>query len=196
MTDKTKLSSIIKAEARMAMPELVSIFISKYETELYDRKNNLQETISKLHKALEILDKKVTETADFSKYENVCVKRFDLVSFLNDDALIDWEKGTVHQSVGFHHLDINGVIDKSRRTSNFHKSFSEDILIKDKNLHEKLSTEIEDTEAKLSTIAAKIGDMSRKERQVKARISELRLKEQGLTSLLDDQNMLQLIKID
>ena len=38
--------------------------------------------------------------------------------------------------------------------------------------------------------------MSRKERQVKARISEMRLQEQGLEGFLQDKEMLALIKID
>jgi len=196
MSDKTKLSSIIKAEARMAMPEIVSIFISKYETELYDRKNNLQESIFELRKDVEILNAKVEKAGDFSKYDNVCVKRLDLVSFLNNDIKVDWEGGTIQRSVSFYHLDTKGVVDKSKGSSNFRKTFKENISIKDMKLHEKLHTEIDAASAKLSTVAAKIADMSRKERQVKARISELRLEEQGLTSLLDDQNMLQLIKID
>jgi len=196
MSNKNQLSSIIKAEARMAMPEIVSVFISKYETELYDRKNNLQEIISKLHKDVLILDAKVKKTGDFSKYDNVCIKRLDLVSFLNNDIKVDWEGGTIQRSVGFYHLDTKGVVDKSKGSSNFRKTFKENISIKDMKLHESLHTEINNAQAKLSTVAAKIGDMSRKERQVKARISELRLKEQGLTSLLDDQSMLQLIKID
>jgi len=108
MSNKNQLSSIIKAEARMAMPEIVSVFISKYETELYDLKNNLQETISKLHKDVLILDAKVKKTGDFSKYNNVCIKRLDLVSFLNNDIKVNWDEGTIQQSVGFYHLDDKG----------------------------------------------------------------------------------------
>lgn len=187
------LSDIIKAEAKIALPEVVSVFISKYESELYDRKATLQENIAQHTKDLATHEKTVISAADFSKYEGIKVPMLKLVSELKNEINLSWDEETVSAVVTFRNTDEESRYD---RQTGFSKSFSSAISKAHIKLREAILKESAILTSQLSVILAKIGDMSRKERQVKARISEMRLEEQGLTEFLQDKEMLMLIKID
>ncbi len=187
------LSDIIKAEAKIALPEVVSVFISKYESELYDRKATLQENIAQHTKDLATLEKVVIGAADFSKYNGVKVPELKIVSELKDEINLSWDEETVSTVVTFRNTDEENRYD---RQTGFSKRFSSTINKTHLKTRIAFLKESATLTSQLSVILAKIGDMSRKERQVKARISEMRLEEQGLTEFLNDKEMLLLIKID
>ena len=83
-----KLADIMKAEASIAMPEVISIFLSKYETELYERKATLSDKISQLTKEGESLTTTTLTKADFKEYENIKIPKFDLISFQRNERKI------------------------------------------------------------------------------------------------------------
>jgi hypothetical protein len=190
------LSSIISAEAKIAMPEVISIFISDYETKLYDRKTELQQKIHDLKKDLEIHVNTVAKSGSFKKYIGVKVPKLGLISRSGGEANVSWENGTISMKICFDDVDETGKMDAKRNSgNNFSKSFTVDITDFAMRTFKNLKKKIDEESANLSRTVGLIGDMSRKERQVKARISELRLKEQGLEGFLADKEMQKLISI-
>ena len=180
-----KLSSIIKAEAKIALPEVVSVFISKYESELYDRKANLSETIAQHTKDLATHEKTVISAADFSKYDGIKVPLLKIISAIDDELSLDWEEETVSQRITFHNTDED-VTARHGRSTGFGKNFTSKISKQHIKLRDAILHDREQAQSQLTVILAKIGDMSRKERQVKARIREMRLEEQGLEGFLKE----------
>lgn len=189
-----KLSSIIKAEAKIAMPEVVSVFISKYENELYERKATLSETIAQHNKDLATHEKTVISAADFSKYADIKVPKLGIVSVIKDEIVINWDEETITAVIGFENMEEAKY--RRDRSTNFSKRFTSPISVKNIRLRDAVLKEVGEATSQLAVIISKIGDMSRKERQVKARISEMRLQEQGLEGFLQDKEMLKLIHIE
>lgn len=186
----TELSNIIKTDAKIALPEIVSIFVAKHETQLYDQKDALQESISTSQKDLTMHEAVVLGTADFKKYDNITIPILELVSVLKGDASVNWETGLINQTVTFHNVG------KGReKHTGFAKSFSMDIGKGYVKTRDSIRKSIQNDTDDLKSILAQISDMSRKERQIKARISEIRLEESGLTDFLKDKEILKLIQL-
>lgn len=188
---KGQLSQIMSAEAKIGMNEVVSVQLAKYETGLYDRKEELSKRIGDLQKDLEMHNKVALKGADFKKYVGIKAPLLGLISRLKGDPTLSWEEGEIHQNVGLYHTDTT----KRDDTTGFSKSFSLPINKVHIEAREKMLADIEQTQDDLKTIVSAISNMSRKERQVKARISEIRLKEAGI-NLAEDEELAQLIKID
>ena len=186
-----QLSQIMSAEAKIGMNEVVSVQLAKYETGLYDRKEELSKRISDLQKDLEMHNKVALKDANFTKYEALTITKLGLITKLKGEPTLSWEKGEIHQNVGLYHTDTT----KRDNTTGFSKSFSLPINTVHIEARGKMLADIEQTQNDLKTIISAISNMSRKERQVKARISEIRLKEAGI-NLAEDEELAQLIKID
>jgi len=183
-----KLSEIMSAQATIAMPEVISVFISKYETDLYNRKSELTIEIGNLKKDLEMLQASTLAKADFSSYDEIKISKLGLVTYITEPK-INWDDGKFTCQVGLREDETRG---KDYRLD---KQVIQDIPKSFLKQHEALKETLRQTTDNLQDILAKISDMSRKERQVKARISELRLKEQGLEDFLQDKEMQKLIAI-
>ena len=192
MTEQTKqsLSTIIKTKAKMAMPEMTSIFLSKYEDQLYNLKNELTENLSDTRKQLETHQEtvKLKAQSKFEKYNNQTMKNLGLTSQVPEPSSFELDFYNAEVTCNVRILD-----EKERNKCSVEVTTK--ITKADVETYEDLNKKIEDYKNKLTSTVNKIGDMSRKERQVKARISELRLEEAGLTNLLEDQEMLKLIEI-
>lgn len=188
MSKSTELSTIMQAEAKIALPEIVSIFVAKHETALYERKAALQATIAANNKDLEILHTVALKSANFDKYDDVAIPKLDLVSYLKNGPTLNWDNKSISQIVGLNCTD--------KTSTGFSRTYSIAILKVHLESYKDINKMIADDSNELKNIALQISDMSRKERQIKARISEVRLEEQGLTDFLNDKAILQLIKID
>ena len=188
-----KLSSIMTANAKIAMPEVVSVFISKYETELYDTKASLQKRIAATKKDIELLEASATQKADFSKYGGEKLNQLKLVTYVSQEVTIDWQEGMFTGHVG-----LQSIV-KGKEKPVVH-SFSYKIyqavpktLI---NQRQKLRESLGVLQTEIQNVIGLISDMSRKERQIKARISELRLEEEGLEGFLQDKQMASMLQIE
>ena len=186
----SKLSTILSASASIALPEIVSVFINKYETELYTSKDQLNEKINGLQSELNLLKETVASKADFSKYEKLGIPTFNLTAKVRKSLSIDWESRVVEAMVDFRTPRKANANDLTTR---FTETVTAPIIKRDLATFEKISNDLSEARSQLSQILTSLSDMSRKERQVKARISELRLEEQGLTDFLKDEQILALI---
>lgn len=189
---KQELTSVISTNATIALPEIVAIFLSKYETDLYDRKAILQDDITGVKDYIIKHDKVVLKATKFDEYIGLKIPKLNIESVKEEDPKISWSLGTTSIVIGIQSTDTP----KRDRYSNFNKTFTKPVPKADITTHNSLITKMEKIQAQLSNILNQITDMSRKERQVKARISERRLKEQGLEHFIKSPEMLELIKID
>lgn len=187
-----KLSEIMTANAKIAMPEMVSIFLSKYENALYEKKDTTQEEMNKLDKDWEIAKAVILKKADFKKYLGAKLPGFKAVTRMHGEPSIDWEQGIYEATISLVFIGDkkDQFTDSGFRYRATHPVAASDL--KTKKDFEKRRAELQ---AQLSATVAKIGNMARKERQVKARISEMRLEEAGLTDFLQDKEMQALIEI-
>jgi len=187
---KGQLSQIMTAEAKIGMTEVVSVQLAKYETSLYDRKDELSKNIGLLQKDLEMHNAVALKGADFKKWDGIPFAKMGLITRLKNAPTLSWEAGKIRQEIGLYHTDQG-----TNNSTGFSKSFSVPIAKQNIVARNKMLKDIEEATDALKTVVSAISNMSRKERQVKARISEIRLQEAGI-DLNADAELAKLTKID
>jgi len=187
----SKMLSNISSEVKVGMDEVVNVFVSKYEDDLYEKKNGLSKEIKMLdveivneHKVLEnLVDKK-----DYVLGSNV----LNLVSEVKSLTVnVDEVKGEVKIVVSV------GVFEKDKRNySSLNQRIEFVINNQDSKKLFKLKNEVDNLRVELLSVMNLIKDISRKERKIRSKISEMKLKESGFETLLESKEMLKLIEID
>jgi len=187
MNNDKPLSTIITAEAKIAMPDVVAIFLSKYETELIDQKRSLQTKVLSLKKELEVLDKTAVKTDKFKKHVGLSILKLDITSYISEAPRLNWDTESI--------IAVIGLRNKKGYSYKFAKQIETPILPIHFKAYRRINNEIDTNTRLLEETMCHLSDMPRKERQIKARISELRLQEQGLEGFLADSQMQKLIQL-
>lgn len=188
----TELSSVIETNAQLALPDIVAIFLAKYETDLYEKKSELSSIVSGIRKEIEDLDDLVLKAANFKPYEGLKMPKLNLVSKLDSKPTINW---TIKEVCATIKVGLAKPGPGHLRTSDFKQEVSLPIKKADITKRQKLLEDVADRKDQLGDIIGLITDMPRKERQIKGAIGARRLKEQGLEDFINSTEMRKLIEI-
>jgi hypothetical protein len=191
MNTKTELSTVISTDANVDLQDIAAIFLSKYETDLYELKKTLTTEIHGLASEIELLTGTVVQKTDFSRYEKLGIPELELITEISDKPEVKWERQAVVVSVSL----ISTERSASKRPL-MNKDVEKPILKPDLKKYAILTKARLSSKARLSECVTKISNMSRKEREIKGRISEQLLREKGLEHFVADAQMLQLISVD
>ena len=182
----------MSANVNVGMNEVVSVFVAKYEDGLFAKKDALSGDIRALKAELAQIDKSVAELVDLSEYAtSVPALGF---TFAADKAEVAWEgnyyspKNTICIVLNMYDKSDRGVAVYSKRIN---KAIPPSFIAK----REEVNKALEQKNADLLEVMGLIKSVSRKERQIRGRISEMKLAESGFSGLLDNPEMLQLVQI-
>lgn len=199
---KVAVFNEINTSMNIGLDEVVSIFVSKYEDNLYVEKSRIEGDL-KANATRQAANKAAIlgcRTVDIDNFVNSIATTgpvtFNLevskpqVIINNDDNLIKYtiqidahEVGQPRNNSGY-----------SRDTVDVIKTF--DIpkqLITERTANSDARSDLEN---ELMTVLANINDIGRKERKVRGEISSRKLEEAGMEELLKDAGMLKLIQLD
>lgn len=165
---------------QVGMDEVVSVFVSRYEDSLIEQRNDLQKQVV----AINVSIKKVVEdtTKLVQAYLDTLPTSADIgplhlnVSY-SDIALI-WNKGTAQYNVSLSSVDA----DAGRYQNKLNTVLTYPVEVEEYNSLIEQKTVIT---GQLGEVNNALRDVSRKERQIKGKIAELKLTELGLTDLLE-----------
>lgn len=183
----------MSANVNVGMDEVVSVFVSKYEDGLFAKKDELAAVIRTLKQELADFDKTITDMVDPTEYE---AKVPNLgMTFKMGDVSIHWDKHWQYAANTFV-IDVN-MFDSSakREGSVFTKNIIKPIPSKIVKQRTEVKQAIDDKNAELMEVMGQIKGVGRKERQIRGRISELKLAESGMADLLTNSDMLKLVEI-
>jgi len=175
-------SNEMMLNAKVDMADIVSVFANKYEDALHKDADMARTGIKNLRLDIQNLEKESLASVNVSK---LLVKHPLFASVkevhhsLNSDSV----------NVEFSLLNADGG-----RVATVTKSFK--LLKKFTDKRDKLIRELSDVEGVLTTSLQKLRDLPRKERQIKARIVERKLENSGMSDLLEDTEMQNLIALD
>jgi uncharacterized protein YdcH (DUF465 family) len=191
---KKDLVSQMSSDVNIGIDEVVSVFVSQYEDKLFERKQDLSKQIKSVKTNLTSLDKRLEDSIDQSQYVGE-IPHLNIKSFV-DSVSVCWdEKGK-----NIPHVSVNVTIEDADNSSSYRGSISKTITVttskEEVKLHSSLTTEQEDLNGQLLEVMGQIKSVSRKERQIRGRISEMKLKESGFDNLLESSEMLSLIQLD
>jgi NTP pyrophosphatase (non-canonical NTP hydrolase) len=192
MTKSTNLTEIT-TNVTVGMDEVVSVFISQYETNLFDKKDQLSGKIKQAKAALKGLDASLVSSINRSDYE-MTNSVIGIVSKV-EDVLISWKNGRVKVST----IGINVDIKSTDKSDDYRSSMSKTVHVlitkQDEDEYETLTSELSSLTEELTEVMQLVKSVSRKERQVRGEISKRKLQESGLSSLLEDDSMLALVQL-
>ena len=182
------LVSAITTDVNVGMDEVVSVFVSKYETELFDRKEDLSKKVKETRSELSGLNKKVKNSINKSEY--TLSLPFIKVSSKVNEIKVDWEDEKIKIELVVSDDEKNGY------NSVLFKTIEVSIDKLDMKEHVSLSDKLTDLNGQLTEVLGLIKSVGRKERQIRGRISEMKLKESGLADLVNNEDLISLVKLD
>ena len=192
MTQLTALNQI-SANVNVGMDEVVSVFVAKYEDGLFAKKDELSAAIRTLKQEMGDFDKTIIESVDPSEYDaKVPTLGF---TFKMGEVSIRWEKNWQGEA-NTYTISVDMYDSSAKRDGAvFTKSIVKPIPSKIVKQREEVKKALEDKNAELMEVMSQIKSVGRKERQIRGRISEMKLAESGFSGLLDNPEMLQLVQI-
>lgn len=187
----------IATDVKVGMEDVVSVFLSRYENSLHDLRTTKQAEMAELNKQIKTLtDAELKRATDLVKQAIVTTQDIGLVILeqkLDGDVVIEWSKKVLNFNLAttVRSKSVTGDAYRSKTSgtvggqveidSNVQKQYQE--LIEKK---QKIADE-------LTVINNNLRDMSRKERQVKGQIAEMKLSSCGMEQLLQEPTLLALI---
>lgn len=181
------------SNVNVGMDEVVSVFLSQYESNAFARKNELQEAIKQLKAARKQTAKEVAGRVDISGYSltNTVIG----ISASVTNVQIDWTGNKRTKPAVVVTVEVVDT-DNPDSYHNLDKQFRTPLTKAELTAREKGELELTELNDQLSEVMTQIKTIGRKERQVRGRIAEMKLKESGFESLLENPEMLALVQLD
>jgi hypothetical protein len=185
----------INTNISIGMDEVVSVFVAKYEDGLFTKKDELTNAIKAAKAELVRIEEELIAFSETTKAQfEVNVPALD-ITFRVTKIEINWDNNRYNPNT------IQFVVDgeefsKSNSCGqirlNRFRPIPESVLAQEKAINAQLKAR----SAELFVVLESIKSVGRKERQIRGRISELKIAESGLSSLLTNPDMLKLVHIE
>jgi hypothetical protein len=202
MTEKTEVAvahtnnllAAMNVNADVGMNEIVSVFVAKYEGNMIAKKDELSAKLKVVKKELADIDTDLINGVDKARY-NVVVPFYGY-KIAATDVSVQWEKSyscdpfQVRITVAM--TDPNAAReDRQLMTQYLTEPIPKEVIARRAEI---LST-IDSLTAELAAVLTELKAVSRKERQIRGRISEMKLAQSGYSGLMDNPELLQLIEM-
>ncbi len=199
-----KALQAMTADVNVGIDEVVSVFVSQYEDNLFAKKKELSSEIKRVKSEVKSLDKRLIGSVDRTEYD-IKVPVLNLTSKVDEITIVwkgdededDYRSRKVKTSSLIITLEIKDEdSDGDRYDRSMNKRITKKILKTDENIHTTLLSDLNGLSGELTEVLSLIKSVSRKERQVRGRISARKLEESGYEGLLNDTEMLKLVQLD
>lgn len=197
MTETKSFIDSMSSKVNVGMDEVVYAFVAKYEDRLFEKKGVLQKRLKKTKQELTDLTNRLRSSIDTSQYERT-IPVLDLTSRVERVEVV-WESGCYDGPNFKPAIRVNINIEDNvagRRPARLKKVVEFPISTNDVNRHKELNEKVSDLSAELTEVLTLIKTVSRKERQVRGRIAEMKLKDSGYEGLLNSPDLLALVQLD
>ena len=199
-----KALQAMTADVNVGIDEVVSVFVSQYEDNLFAKKKELSAEIKRVKSEVKSLDTRLIGSVDRSVYD-IKVPVLNITSKVDEVSIVwkgdededDYRSRKIKNSTIIVTLELK---DEDSDADRYDRTLSKRIKVKitktDENIHTALLKEQSSLSGELAEVMGLIKSVSRKERQVRGRISARKLEESGYEGLLNDNEMLKLVQLD
>ncbi len=202
MTDKALQA--MTADVNVGIDEVVSVFVSQYEDNLFGKKKELSGAIKRVKGEVKALDKRLIASVDRTVYD-IKVPVLNITSKVDEVSLV-WKGDEDEDDYRSRKVKASSIIitleikDEDKDGDRYDRTMGKRITTKisktDENIHTALLSELSGLSGELTEVLSLIKSVSRKERQVRGRISAKKLETAGYEGLLNDKEMLALVQLD
>jgi len=185
----------IQNNINVGMEDVVAVFLSRYETSLHTERATLQKEMGLINGQIKTLhDGFLTLVKEWVEHSGtVGVNNFGLVEVevkLEKNLNVDWNKGVVNYvlETSVRSLSVDADTYRSKSSGTVAGVHTIDVTEYNQLMEQKnVLTE------KLTIVNNNLRDVSRKERQVRGQLAELKLKNLGMEDLLNEPTLIGLI---
>jgi len=190
------IDKLIEVDAKIDLDAVVSVYVSQYEDKLFTKKKDLSKKIKGVKDDLKIQEKTLERSVDRTQYD-IIIPVLDLISKV-DSVNVNWKSdddfvgSTIKIEVSVYEKE------KTDRYSRDHLTTTRKVAVPAKDIRNKTAweKELEGLNAELLETMSAIKGVSRKERQVKGKISGMKLDAGGHGALLNSPDLLALVQLD
>ena len=195
---KGKLDLFKLDDIKLGSEEVINVFISKWEDELYGKKKEYSKSVSDVKKKIEGWENKIINEGKklgrslerVIEDLNVKVVFKDKVEKYEKNVSIDYDDELIVVNVKIMGMD-NGRNNGGLLVVKNYKINRDDV-----REYEVLSDELVEEKRKLEEVLLEIRNISRKERKIKGVISEKKLESEGYDELLNDNDINSILKLE
>lgn len=184
--------SNIKTDINVGMDEVVTVFISKYETDLYAKKDDLSRQIKDKKKEIADIETQLIKSVDTSQYTTT-IQLLNITSKCKDVS-VQWANRENPNRIVVE-VELKDEDSESRYSSTFGKNIYIPIDAVTASLRDELVEQEKELSQEMVDVMLLTKSVSRKEREVRGRIAEKKLNEAGYSELLNDADMLKLVQL-
>jgi len=178
-------------DIEVSMDDVVSAFVSQYENNLFDRKKELGKDIRKLESDLEDVEKTVRKTVTGTEFKQTGMP-FGLKVIVNEGSVRWTENPKPHVTFA---ITVEEK-DSSRYSNKIHFNKDKPIPAALVKKYNKIADALKEIRTDLNEVLINLKSVNRKERQVRGRIAMRKLEDSGYASLMQDDELLQLVQLE
>lgn len=175
-------------DLQVSMDDVVSAFVSQYETNLFTRKAELSKTIKGLEKDASDNQEVLLDEVNGSQWEGEKLP-FGMTYKVSDGA-VRWEDKEVSFA-----LDVKGPKQGYYGNTISIKKTSK-IPAKFLRTRKKIEDQLSELRSELSDVLMSLKQVTRKERQVRGRIAMRKLEDSGYASPMQDAELIKLVQLE
>lgn len=165
----------IDINAQVGINEVVAIYVSKYETNLSDKKKLIADAIRSTKHEIEELIEMIRGSINVSKYANVDLSVLGLTA----EGEVDLFWTTDYRGKQYtYRISVNVKGDQHRHINLFQRDFP--MNTQHVAAYESLTAKLKEQEFELQQVIMDLKAVNQKERQVRARLAEMKLQEAGV----------------
>lgn len=187
MTAGTALSAMT-VNANVGMTEVVSVFVAKYETNLFNKKDQLSAAIKAVEAQMAAQDKFMIDSVDTSAFKG-SLPMLGLTYKVKEVSL-QWD-----ESYRDNFTIVTSVAFMEGKDQLWTKAVKTPMSQVDIDGHQRLNAELDRLAGERLEVMNLIKSVGRKERQIRGRIAELKLEQAGMSDLLINPELTGLIQI-
>jgi hypothetical protein len=185
----------MSADVNVGINEVVSVFVAKYEDGLFEKKASLSKRIKDVKKSLADLNKELINSVNRQQYHQqvtllnmeIRVKDVDVIWAIDYPNLSN--TNSIRVNLGLFALNDH------TRYSQVGNEIYEPLSSVTVETHDNLSHELSQLNDDLMEVLTLIKSVSRKERQIRGKISEMKLEQSGFADLMNNTEILQLVQV-
>lgn len=190
MSNEITAFKAMQTDIQVSMDDVVSAFVSQYESNLYARKKELGAAVKDVNNRIDVFMKALRKKINGDSFVNVAMP-FDLAA-ISSEGQIDWDKATMHFQIS---INRKGTENRSYG-STINVSKYKPIPAAQVKAHERLEKEASGLRADLSDVLVALKSITRKEREVRGRIAVRKLEDSGYANLMQDSELVKLVQLD
>ena len=183
----------MSADDNVGMSEVVAVFVAKYEEGLMAKKAELSAVVKQTKLDLSNMEKDLIASIDKSVYEG-SMPTLGIKAVVGE-VKVYWEKGYYNPAgaigVSIELQDTTITNDKTLTSVNRYVNIDASVIADRKNLQDKLTEKNDELLGVMDQLKA----VSRKERQIRGRIAEMKLENSGLSALVNEPELLKLVQM-